>query len=163
MTVYARSDVMSVALSYAHGGCGEVHTRPVVNGAPAKYWALTCPQCEDHLRSDPLWASHESKIPETRDEQLAREELEKRSQVDSQAAQSLALDKISQALAGNQELMARFMEFLAVQNKGSSASDAPALPAAKESSPAPAAADEKSSPSRAKPTSPASRAKKDDA
>jgi hypothetical protein len=43
-----------------------------VKGAPVKVWALTCPQCEDFLRSDPHWSSTISKIPETYDETIDR-------------------------------------------------------------------------------------------
>jgi hypothetical protein len=116
VAVYARSDVMSVTLSSVHGGCGNVHSRPVKDGAPVRYWKLECGKCEDFLRSDPLWSSHESKIPETYDEQIRREEDERLSQVNAQISQERALDKISQALVGNQELMAHFMTFLASQS-----------------------------------------------
>lgn len=78
MTVYARSDVMSVALSAVHGGCGAQHSRPVTHGAPAKVWALDCPACENHLRSDPLWAVMPADVPETPDEVHVREDQEKR-------------------------------------------------------------------------------------
>ena len=52
MTIYARSDLMSVAVPVTSGGCGQNHSRPVKNGAPAKTWGLTCPPCEKHLRGD---------------------------------------------------------------------------------------------------------------
>ena len=50
--LYARSDVMSIAIPAAHGGCGGQHSRPVVKGAPAKTWGLDCPRCESNLRGD---------------------------------------------------------------------------------------------------------------
>jgi hypothetical protein len=45
---YARSDVMSVNIPSASGGCGRPggHSRPVIKGAPVKVWKLECPQCE---------------------------------------------------------------------------------------------------------------------
>lgn len=52
MTLYARSDLMSVAVPVTSGGCGNSHSRPVKGGAPAKTWGLTCPQCEAYLRGD---------------------------------------------------------------------------------------------------------------
>ena len=53
MTLYARSDLMSVAVPVESGGCGQNHSRPVIKGAPAKVWALDCPaHCEPYLRGD---------------------------------------------------------------------------------------------------------------
>lgn len=95
MTVYARSDISCVALSKAHGGCGEVHSRPVVDGAPAKLWALTCNNCEDHLRSDSLWSSTISEIPETYDEKSVREDQEKRGQREQADATAHALERLA--------------------------------------------------------------------
>jgi len=83
MTVYARSDVAAVSISTEHGGCGESHSRPVIEGAPAKVWALTCHGgCEDHLRNDPLWAGSIHTIPETPDETAIRLDVEKRGQAE---------------------------------------------------------------------------------
>lgn len=74
MTVYARSDLMSVSISSQHGGCGETHSRPVREGAPDKLWALSCGGgCENILRGDPHWSGHPDDIPETPDEQMVRE------------------------------------------------------------------------------------------
>ena len=53
MTVYARSDLMSVSIPVTSGGCGKNHSRPVKNGVPAKTWGLTCTEgCEGYLRGD---------------------------------------------------------------------------------------------------------------
>lgn len=52
MTLYARSDLMSVSIPVTSGGCGDTHSRPVNNGAPARTWGLDCPDCEAHLRGD---------------------------------------------------------------------------------------------------------------
>lgn len=95
MTVYARSDVSCVALSKAHGGCGEVHSRPVVEGAPVKLWSLTCHSCEDHLRADPLWSSTISEIPETYDEKSKREDEERRGQREQADATAHALERLA--------------------------------------------------------------------
>lgn len=96
MTVYARSDVCYVAISRDHGGCGEGHARPVVYGAPAKVWSLTCHGgCEDLLRHDPLWAATPQAIPETPDEVVIREDVEKRGQVEQAASVAEALQKLA--------------------------------------------------------------------
>jgi hypothetical protein len=52
MSLYARSDLMSVAVPATSGGCGQSHIRPVRNGAPEKEWELTCTPCETYLRGD---------------------------------------------------------------------------------------------------------------
>ena len=52
LTLYARSDVMSVSIPPASGGCGNSHTRPVRNGAPDRIFKLTCPDCEGYLKGD---------------------------------------------------------------------------------------------------------------
>lgn len=52
MTLYARSDLMSVSIPVGSGGCGATHSRPVTRGAIAKVWGLTCPKCEAYLRGD---------------------------------------------------------------------------------------------------------------
>jgi SAP domain len=95
MTVYSRSDIAAISISQAHGGCGVSHSRPVVQGAPAKLWALTCVQCEDFLRNDPLWSSTVSEIPETHDELAEREDYEKRGANDIQTMMALALTRMT--------------------------------------------------------------------
>jgi len=94
-TIYAASSLSYVALSAAHGGCGNPHRRPVEHGAPAKLWALTCPACENHLRGDPLWSPTISEIPETYDEKIAREDYETRGAKDRDYIQALALARIA--------------------------------------------------------------------
>jgi len=95
VTVYAASSIVYVAVSPEHGGCGESHVRPVVQGAPAKVWGLECPRCEDHLRSDPHWSPVISKIPETFDEKLTREDFEKRGVLDERALMAMALARLT--------------------------------------------------------------------
>lgn len=92
MTVHARSDLSAITISPAHGGCGEVHSRPVNQGAPAKLWSLTCSACEDVLRKDSNWSGTISGIPETPDEKAYREdqELKGRSDQQNQTAEALA-------------------------------------------------------------------------
>jgi hypothetical protein len=52
MSLFARADLMSVAIPATSGGCGAVHTRPVTHGAPAASWELKCPECTSYLRGD---------------------------------------------------------------------------------------------------------------
>ena len=96
MTVYARSDVAAVSISRDHGGCGESHSRPVVAGAPAKLWALTCPGgCENYLRSDPLWSGTPHTVPETPDEIAIRTDVEKKNQLELQIGNAHALAELA--------------------------------------------------------------------
>jgi Transcription termination factor len=96
MTVYARSDVSAVSISKDHGGCGQIHSRPVVEGAPAKIWALSCQGgCENFLRSDSLWSGTAHTIPETPDETARRTDIEKRGQVEQQTSMAHALNDLA--------------------------------------------------------------------
>lgn len=52
MSLYARSDLMSVSIPPTSGGCGKTHTRPVTKGVTAKVWKLDCNPCEGYLRGD---------------------------------------------------------------------------------------------------------------
>lgn len=94
MSVFARSDVASVALSASHGGCGEVHSRPAPGGVPVQVWELSCVQCEEHLRRDSLWAPTELSIPETPDEAVNRVANEKRTAVEQAARNVEAMEKL---------------------------------------------------------------------
>jgi hypothetical protein len=67
----------------------------VVDGAPIKTWALTCPSCEDHLRSDSLWSSTISEIPETHDEKSVREDQDRRGQREQADATAHALERLA--------------------------------------------------------------------
>lgn len=93
------------ALSRSHGGCGETHARPVVKGAPVKIWALSCPQCENHLRFDDQWSATISKIPETPDEKDVREDQEQRGKRDLENATGEALQKLGDLPEVMTELM----------------------------------------------------------
>ena len=96
MAVWARSDVCAVSISQEHGGCGVTHSRPVIKGAPVKVWSLTCHDgCEDHLRSDPLWSGTPQGIPETPDEVVIREDVEKRGQLEQQRTTAEALHDLA--------------------------------------------------------------------
>lgn len=96
MTVYARSDVAAVSISVDHGGCGEVHSRPVIDGAPVKLWSLTCHAgCEDVLRGDAHWAGTPHTIPETPDETAIRMDVEKRGQIEQQTSMASALNDLA--------------------------------------------------------------------
>ncbi len=100
MSVYARSDLASVTVSAAHGGCGEVHVRPAPGGVPVQPWALDCDVCSDYLRSDSHWAVTPSEIPETHDETKSREDFEKRGAKDKDAVLTLALARLAGIPAG---------------------------------------------------------------
>jgi SAP domain len=95
MTLYARSDLMSVSIPVTSGGCGHTHSRPVHKGAPARDFRLDCPGCENFLKGggrkvlhvtqgskelgipthqewvadcDPCWAATPESVPDTPDE-----------------------------------------------------------------------------------------------
>lgn len=111
MTIYARSDLCYVAVSRDHGGCGESHGRPVVAGAPAKVWALDCPPCEDFLRSDSLWSTQVTTIPETLDEENARKDVEKRGAVEQAQSVADALGQLAK-LGDLPAVLGQFMQFM---------------------------------------------------
>lgn len=118
MTIYARNDVLSVGLSRSHGGCGHNHSRPVENGAAVKLWAFNeCQPCENVLRSDPLWSTTISQLPETHDEQLTREDQEKRGQRDAAGATAQALTQ----LASLGDLPAIMAQLVTMFNQGDKA------------------------------------------
>lgn len=116
MTVYARSDVMGVTLSREHGGCGATHSRPVTHGAPVKVWGLSCPTCEDHLRSDPNWAVDPEEIPETPDEVKLRESREKRGEKTVAANLEASIASLASSQEGIQRLMTVMTAALAGAN-----------------------------------------------
>lgn len=114
MVVFARSDLSAVAISADGGGCGQVHSRPVVDGAPTKIWALACPMCELTLHGDPLWATHFDLIPRTADEERAAKKLaEEGTGTMKQVAEALALNAAKilnehqEAEAGKAAIMAK--------------------------------------------------------
>ncbi len=98
MTVYSRSDLAAISISPAHGGCGDVHRRPAPGGNPVPIWQLTCFQCEDFLRFDPLWAPTATSVPETPDELQAREAAEGRTSREQLNTNVDALSRIGDAL-----------------------------------------------------------------
>jgi len=96
ITLYAQSDVHGKRIPVTNGGCGEEHRRPVIDGNPAKDFAIDCPPCEAVLRgdgkpkvlryivdaqtgrvshqervadADPQWSSTPETVPLTQDEQ----------------------------------------------------------------------------------------------
>jgi hypothetical protein len=50
--LFSRSDVMSISIPSASGGCGRNHIRPVRNGAPDKVFKIECAPCEGYLKGD---------------------------------------------------------------------------------------------------------------
>jgi hypothetical protein len=155
MVLYARADVSYVCVPMTSGGCGQPHTRPVVNGAPAKQFKLECQGCENFLRADiarsggnkkvrtingdsglalkerylGLWGATPETTPEAPDEELKREYDEQASITKNAASQTETFAQIGQAIAGNTELMAKFMELTMSMNKGQPAPPEPAQPA----------------------------------
>jgi hypothetical protein len=78
MSIFARSDVMGVAVPVEAGGCGEIHSRPVSDGQPAEHFELTCDKCATALKDDPQWAGSSGDLPRTPDEQNKDEAESKR-------------------------------------------------------------------------------------
>lgn len=91
MTLYAMSSVQNVYLIPSEGGCGEVHARP----EGVKVWRLDCLRCETRLKDEPQWATAESEIPETVDEQRVREDRDKRGAKDQAEATGVALEELA--------------------------------------------------------------------
>lgn len=116
MTLHARSDLMGVAVSIDHGGCGATHSRPVTHGAPVKLWTLNCAPCEDHLRKDPNWAVDPEDIPETPDEQKTRESQEKRGEKNIAAGLETSIASLASSQEGMQKLMTIMTAALAGAN-----------------------------------------------
>lgn len=112
MTVFARSDVMSVTFSAESGGCGAVHSRPVTDGAPARVWKLSCPACETHLRHDPRWSGLESEIPETPDEKRVREDEEAKGRASADAKRDAVLEQLARQSGNTETVMAEFARWL---------------------------------------------------
>ena len=102
IALYARSDLASVTVSPAHGGCGRTHSRPAPGGKPAGLWDIepACEPCASHLRHDPLWSPTVSKIPETHDEKAARENLQERGDRHSRDLTALMLAQMAGDRAG---------------------------------------------------------------
>jgi hypothetical protein len=118
MSVYARSDVMSVAIPASDGGCGGQHSRPVVQGAPAKMWKLTCGPCEtaikrdirastvewtdkDHVKHEhntSTWGDDPTRVPLTPDEERVSQSMEK----EGKASMAQAFQGMAQALISEQ-------------------------------------------------------------
>ena len=78
MTMFARSDIQSIFVGEAHGGCGLPHVRDIgPDGYPTAVWCVDCPQCETFLAGDPHWAKTIADIPLTYDEDSAARQYEK--------------------------------------------------------------------------------------
>ena len=59
-------------------------------------FVLSCDDgCENHLRHDPQWSSTISELPECHDEQLKREDFEKRGALDERKLMAMALAKLT--------------------------------------------------------------------
>jgi len=97
MTLYARSDVCSIAVPISSGGCGATHSREVTHGAPARLFALSCGPCEGFLkeRASDIWATTLADIPETPDETKGREDFQKRGATDRDNILAIAMAKLA--------------------------------------------------------------------
>jgi hypothetical protein len=120
MTLYARSDLMSVSVPVSSGGCGQTHSRPVRKGAPAKDFRLDCPGCENFLKGggrtvlhvtqgskelgipthqewvadcDPCWGATPESVPETPDERTYTAKRDKVASQDLEKLQAFAAIK----------------------------------------------------------------------
>jgi hypothetical protein len=101
MRLYARSDLMYVALPSEHGGCGLPHRRPVLEGAPAKVWELDCPRCTTALAGDPCWGPSSLEVPLTPDEERVAKRMEEEGdRVMHQVSAALAQSSIQTMRAG---------------------------------------------------------------
>lgn len=116
ITVYARSDVCSIAIPVPDG-CGAQHTRKVTRGVPEKVFAITCPPCEGYLKgdrkqkilkyhvnpqtgqavrqeriadADPMFSSTPDSIPLTPDEERTNKTRQERGSMQIQMLQALA-------------------------------------------------------------------------
>lgn len=94
--MYARSDILSVSVSEAHGGCGQPHVRPAgPDGRPSDTWFVDCPMCELFLAADPLWAKNPDDVPQTADEVKAMEAFNSRGAKALSQLRTLALAKMA--------------------------------------------------------------------
>jgi len=114
VTAYARRDIAS---TFQSGGCGQGHSRPVIQGAPVKTWGLDCPPCEAVIfgdgkprklvhvidqktgrvlrqervaDSDPLWARTADAIPMTPDDERTHAIRIERGEQQLRALESIA-------------------------------------------------------------------------
>ena len=116
--LFARSDVMHISIPVESGGCGNSHSRPVINGAPAKVFKLDCPDhCEPYLKgerkqkilkyhlnpqtgqavrqervadADPMFGSSPDTIPLTPDEERTNATRTERGRMQIEMIQALA-------------------------------------------------------------------------
>jgi hypothetical protein len=124
MAVYARGDTLAISpIPLEDGGCGQSHIRPVVNGAPAKIWKLSCPRCEQWIKKDierstyktmingklvtvnnGLWSESQLHIPLTPDEAEVAEAMEKSGQtIMHQVAEGMSKQAIENMQRQNAE------------------------------------------------------------
>ena len=123
MVAYCSSDIQSVSISSAQGGCGQTHSR-----GGARIFRLECEQCAGVVlgtsrpkvckwtpehgyrygQTDPWpgWATAIQDIPLTFDEQLARDRGKRDGQTELEQLQALAMAKqlgiaVPQALANS--------------------------------------------------------------
>lgn len=97
MTVWARSDIVEVNISAAHGGCGSRHVRDLnPDGTLVRPWGVTCPNgCENQLRHDSHWSVTPEDVPDTFDEAKARERAEKAGKLDRENQLAAAMIELA--------------------------------------------------------------------
>ena len=76
-----------------HGGCGQPHK--FVTG-PTGVPEITCPKCEDFLRSDSQHAVNPAEVPEDHDQKIIRERDEKMGKLDRENQLAEALIELRQ-------------------------------------------------------------------
>jgi hypothetical protein len=117
MPLFARSDVGAIRIPPESGGCGQLHSRPVVKGAPAKMFRLDCEPCISYLSgagkprilkyhidkatgqtvrqervadADPMWSSTPDTVPWTPDEERTNSTRQERGRMQIEMIQALA-------------------------------------------------------------------------
>jgi hypothetical protein len=117
MPLFARSDVGAIRIPVESGGCGELHSRPVTRGAPAKTFRLDCEPCISYLSgarkqkilkyhidaktgqtvrqervadADPMWGPTEDTAPLTPDEERTNTTRQERGRMQIEMIQALA-------------------------------------------------------------------------
>jgi hypothetical protein len=117
MPLFARSDVGAICIPAESGGCGQLHSRPVTKGAPAKTFRLDCEPCIAYLSgarkprilkyhidsktgqtvrqervadADPMWGTTPETAPLTPDEERTNSVRTERGRLQIEMIQALA-------------------------------------------------------------------------
>jgi hypothetical protein len=117
MPLFARSDVGAIRIPPESGGCGQLHSRPVIKGAPARTFRLDCEPCIAYLSgsrkpkilkyhinaqtgqavrqeriadADPMWGTSPETAPLTPDEERTNATRTERGRMQIEMIQALA-------------------------------------------------------------------------